>query len=95
MEHREVWGRVVKGIRSAKDAGKLVKVLGVLGKCLRDAGFVGSREVDSEEKWRELLKAVVDIDDRAIGSFSELCQMFGSINEVLSVLKAVLEGKRP
>ena len=47
MSHGEVRERVMKGIHNAKDAGKLVKVLGVLGKCLRDRGFVESEEVDS------------------------------------------------
>ena len=41
--HGEVWERVVKGMRGGRDAGRGVKVLGVVGKCLRDGSFVESR----------------------------------------------------
>ena len=40
------------------------------------------------------MRALVEIDNRAIGSFSELCQMFDSMVEVLGILQGMFEGKR-
>lgn len=72
LTHSEVLAKVLKNIEGNSNAGKLIKPLSILKKCLGDKAFTSSADINSYERWKDILEKVTSIDDRLNGTYGEI-----------------------
>lgn len=69
LTHVEVLTKITKNIVSNSNAGKLLKPLSILKKCLEDKSFILNPEVNKLDQWFDLLQRLLEIDERMIGNY--------------------------
>lgn len=62
LTHAEVLAKITKNIAANTNAGKLLKPLGILKKCLEDKSFIANPEVNKLEQWIDLLQLLLAVD---------------------------------
>ena len=62
----------MKNVSSNNSAGKLLKPLSLLKKCLNDPMFVEDNEINNISGWSSMFLSLMDIDGRMLGSYGEI-----------------------
>ncbi len=62
----------MKSVSVNNSAGKLLKPLSLLKKCLNDPMFVDNSEINTIDSWSSMFMSLMQIDGRILGSYSEV-----------------------
>lgn len=72
LTHSQILGKVMKNVSSNNSAGKLLKPLSLLKKCLNDPMFVEDSEINNISGWSNMFLSLMEIDGRMLGSYGEI-----------------------